>query len=135
MLVPPGKGMQVSRILVVDDEPDVGEEAIESLRLAGLDGVLADSARAALQILAADEEIAAVVTDIRMPDSDGAGFVSMLVNRKPAVPVFVMTGHGDLEVKTAVLQAGAKRLFQKPCDLDELATALRALIESHACRP
>lgn len=123
------------RVLVVDDEPEVAEEMLEALNFQGIDGELAFSADEALSVIARDAAIDAIVTDLKMPGTDGHALLSKLMSRDTAPAVIVMTGHASAEIEKSVLEAGAAGCFQKPCDMDDLAAALYALSKNRTCRP
>lgn len=123
------------RVLVVDDEPEVAEEMLEALSFQGIDGELAFSADEALSIIARDEAINAVVTDLKMPGTDGHAFLLKLMSRDTPPVVIVVTGHASAEIEKLVLAAGASRCFQKPCGMDDLAAALYELFENRTIHP
>jgi HD-like signal output (HDOD) protein/CheY-like chemotaxis protein len=124
------------RILFVDDEPMVLSGLERSLR--GMrkewDMEFAPGGRQALEALA-HARFDVVVTDMRMPEIDGAALLEQVKSKYPRTMRFVLSGHSDRE--TILRSIGQTHQFlSKPCDLDELrqkiaqAFALRELLEN-----
>jgi DNA-binding NtrC family response regulator len=67
----------------------------------------------------------AVITDLVMPGMDGIEVTRRLRRTDPNLPVFVLTGHGDIQTAVEALKAGASEYLTKPVNLDELTTLLR----------
>src|SRR6266851_7927621 len=80
----------------------------------------------------AEEPADAVITDLVMPDLNGVEVTRRLRRTDPHLPIFVLTGHGDIATAIDALKAGATEYLSKPVNIDELMTLLtRAL----AARP
>src|SRR2546428_1890238 len=80
----------------------------------------------------AEEPADVVITDLVMPDLNGVEVTRRLRRADPHLPIFVLTGHGDIETAIDALKAGATEYLTKPVNIDELMTLLtRAL----AARP
>ncbi|OLD20759.1 MAG: hypothetical protein AUJ01_03690 [Acidobacteria bacterium 13_1_40CM_3_65_5] len=80
----------------------------------------------------AEEPADAVITDLVMPDLNGVDVTRRLRRTDPHLPIFVLTGHGDIATAIDALKAGATEYLSKPVNIDELMTLLtRAL----AARP
>src|SRR5437773_3157626 len=77
----------------------------------------------------ADEPADAVITDLVMPDLNGVDVTRRLRRTDPHLPIFVLTGHGDIATAIDALKAGATEYLTKPVNIDELMTVMtRALI-------
>jgi len=70
-----------------------------------------------------------IVTDVRMPEMDGLTLQQKLVERGIALPVIVMTGHGDIPIAVQALKAGAVDFLEKPFDDELLINAIRTALE------
>ncbi|MBP0464217.1 EAL domain-containing protein [Roseomonas sp. PWR1] len=122
-------------VLVVDDERDLAEELADGLAEAGLPTRIAGSAEEALRLLAASPEIGVIVTDVRMPGSDGFSFASRLVAEarpETARRVVIMTGQSTLDDASAALRAGAFDYLRKPFSLDDLVLIVTRAADSAA---
>ncbi len=66
-----------------------------------------------------------VVTDVRMPGMDGLQLVRHLKDIGVALPVIVMTGHGDVPLAVEAMKAGVVDFFEKPFDDEQILEAVR----------
>jgi two-component system KDP operon response regulator KdpE len=116
----------VSRVLVVDDDPQLARALRITLRAAGHEVVLASDGRGALRE-AASAHPDVVVLDLGLPDLDGS---EVLAGLRPwsAVPVLVLSARADSQDKVRALDAGADDYVTKPFDMGELLARLRALL-------
>jgi two-component system, OmpR family, KDP operon response regulator KdpE len=116
----------VSRVLVVDDEPQILRALQTSLRGAGYEVDTATTGAEALT-QAAVRPPDAVILDLVLPDIRGTD-VCRELRTWTAVPVIVLSVVGDEDEKVAALDAGADDYVTKPFGLDELLARLRAAL-------
>jgi two-component system response regulator FixJ len=108
---------------LVDDEEPVRRALALMLKVSGYAVSTFDSGKGLLD--AAEALVpGALLLDVRMPDMDGIEVQTHLANRGVELPVVVMTGHGDLSVAAAALQAGAVAFLEKPFPKSALTKAL-----------
>ena len=119
-------------VLIVDDDLALLEALPEALRLrmGGVTVETADSATAALDLIA-DKEYDAIVTDIRMPGMDGLELLDEIRTRRPSTPTLIITGHGENDLVVHALRGGARDFIQKPIDRDYFVAALYRAIREH----
>ncbi|HZN95682.1 MAG TPA: sigma-54 dependent transcriptional regulator [Myxococcales bacterium] len=110
-------------ILLVDDDPALLTLLSAGLLARGHRVATAERAEAALARLGG-ARFDVVVTDLRMPDTDGLSLLGELRKRAPETPVVVLTGHGSSEEAVRAMRAGAAEYLRKPCELDELSERL-----------
>jgi two-component system, OmpR family, KDP operon response regulator KdpE len=115
-----------SRILVVDDEPQILRALQTNLRGAGYDVETAATAAEALAA-AAIKPPEAVILDLILPDGSGTD-VCRELRRWSAVPIIVLSAVGDEHEKVAALDAGADDYVTKPFGMEELLARLRAAL-------
>jgi len=118
---------QPVRIILVDDHPLVRD---------GLSGLLATQDDLSLvgEAAGADEALAAVrahqpdmvITDLRMPGTDGVALIAALRSQDPRVPILVLTAFGSEADVRPALQAGATSYLLKDATRHELFGAIRA---------
>jgi two-component system KDP operon response regulator KdpE len=116
----------MSRVLIVDDDPQLLRALRITLRAVGFDVVAASDGRMALAEAAAAPPDA-VVLDLGLPDLDGT---AVLAELRPwfAGPVLVLSARADSQDKVQALDAGADDYVTKPFDMPELLARLRAVL-------
>ncbi|NTV70454.1 MAG: response regulator transcription factor [Azonexaceae bacterium] len=121
------------RILLVEDDPELGDGLTVGLRQAGFavdwlrDGNSADQA---LQ----SESFDLVVLDLGLPRLSGMDVLSRARSRGLTVPILILTARDATGDKVSGLDAGADDYLVKPIDLDELSARIRALTRRSAGR-
>jgi two-component system response regulator QseB len=114
------------RVLLVEDDPMLGEAVREGLRQDGyvVDWVMeAGAARAALATTA----FSALVLDLGLRQADGTTVLRWLRAQGDPMPILVTTARDQISERVAALDAGADDYLVKPFDLDELAARLRSV--------
>jgi two-component system response regulator PilR (NtrC family) len=106
-------------ILVVDDEPDLLELVSLTLGRMSLRTRTASDLSSARRLLKA-ERFDLCLTDMRLPDGDGLDLVAWIQEHRAAVPVAVITAHGNVESAVRALKLGAFDFVSKPLDLGVL---------------
>jgi two-component system response regulator FixJ len=109
---------------VVDDDGAVRDSLAFLLGSAGLAVRTYASAAAFLDAMPIAGP-GCVLTDVRMPDMDGLTLQRRLADLGSALPVIVMTGHGDVPIAVAALKTGAVDFLEKPFDDDRLIEVVR----------
>ena len=121
------------RLLLVEDDPMIGEAVRDLLRAEGYavdwanDGDMAD---AALATQAYD----LVLLDLGLPRRDGLAVLRDLRARKDRTPVLIATARDGVAQRVQGLDAGAADYVLKPYDLEELLARIRALLRRAAGR-
>jgi CheY-like chemotaxis protein len=124
--------MSVS-IFVVDDEPDVADLFRQRFRRETREGryVLhfAASGEEALQRLDGEIEpqLIVILSDINMPGMDGLELLRAVKQRRPELPVMMLTAYGDDERRRRASNYGAADFVTKPVDFDLLKIRLQQL--------
>lgn len=121
------------RILLVEDDPQLGDGLTVGLRQAGFavdwvkDGNAADHALHA-------ESFDLVVLDLGLPRLSGMDVLNRARQRGQAMPILILTARDATGDKVSGLDAGADDYLVKPIDLDELTARIRALARRSAGR-
>jgi two-component system KDP operon response regulator KdpE len=116
----------VTRILVVDDEPQISRALAVNLTARGYDVDVATSGEKALDI-AARKHPDAVIVDLGLPGIGGLDVVRGLRGWS-TTPIIVLSVHDTEGTKVAALDAGADDYVTKPFGMDELLARLRAAL-------
>ncbi|MGC3859389.1 response regulator [Micromonospora chersina] len=115
----------MTRILVVDDEPQILRALRINLRARGYEVQVAETGAAALKS-AASHPPDLVVLDLGLPDLDGVDVIRGL-RGWTTVPIIVLSGRAGSEDKVSALDAGADDYVTKPFGVDELLARIRAV--------
>jgi two-component system response regulator QseB len=121
------------RVLLVEDDPMVGDAVRKGLANAGFTVDWVRDGRAAELALEANQ-YAAGVLDLGLPRRDGMEVLRELRKRENMLPVIVVTARDAVSDRIAGLNAGADDYLTKPFDLDELIARIRALMRRNAGR-
>jgi two-component system response regulator PilR (NtrC family) len=127
-------------VLVVDDEPDLLELVSLTLSRMNLKTRTAADLAGARKLLKA-ERFDLCLTDMRLPDGDGLELVGWIQENRAALPVAVITAHGNIEAAVRALKLGAFDFVSKPLDLGVLrklvgsAIRLGASLDASATTP
>lgn len=111
-------------VFIVDDDAAVRQGLGALLGAKGYRVEPYESAEAFLARAALDRVPACLLADIRMPGMSGLELQRQLKQRAVALPVIVITGHGDVPQAVAALKAGAVDFLEKPFDSDQLLAAV-----------
>jgi two-component system response regulator FixJ len=113
---------------VIDDDEAVRKSLAFLLQTAGLEARTYESAEA---FLATRPQVTSgcVITDVSMPGISGVDLLRRLRDLKIAMPVIVITGHGDVPLAVEAMKIGAVDFFEKPFDDDALLAAVRSALD------
>jgi two-component system KDP operon response regulator KdpE len=116
----------VTRVLVVDDEPQIVRALQINLKARGYEVHLAGTGTSALKV-AAQHPPELVILDLGLPDFDGVDVIRGLRGWTDA-PILVLSGRTDQTDKVEALDAGADDYLTKPFGIDELLARMRAVL-------
>jgi two-component system, OmpR family, response regulator len=116
-----------TRILVVDDEPNITDLVATTLRYEGFEVAVAGNGRDALSLVSSFHPDI-VVLDVMLPDVDGFEVRTRLGERGEDVPVLFLTARDAPEDKVRGLTIGGDDYVTKPFSLEELVARIRAIL-------
>ena len=121
----------MTRVLIVDDDPDIRASLGVVLRAAGYETLTAADGAQGLACIYA-EHIDVLVIDVFMPERDGIETIAEVRRECPRLKVIAMSGGGDRRKRADYLevarQIGADSTLSKPFDASRLLVALRDVI-------
>ena len=119
--------MEILKVLVVDDEPNIRDLLSASLRFAGHQVATAANGPEALSMIS--ETIPDIVLlDVMLPDISGFGVTKKLRAMGIEVPILFLTARDDTEDKITGLTVGGDDYVTKPFSLDEIMARISAII-------
>ncbi|WP_370279531.1 nitrogen regulation protein NR(I) [Pontibacterium sp.] len=115
-------------VWVVDDDRSIRWVLEKALSAEGINNTVFDSADVLIQALERQKPDA-IISDIRMPGTDGLALLDHIQARYPQIPIIIMTAHSDLDSAVASYQGGAFEYLPKPFDVDEAIALVKRALE------
>jgi DNA-binding NtrC family response regulator len=125
--------MDSKKVLIVDDEPNAIRVLSVILKEEGyhvLESMNVDSAVGIIH----NEDVDAIITDLKMPDKDGFELFKYVSEHHPDMPVMFLTAYGTVESAVNAMTSGAFYYFIKPPDYPRLKNVLAQAIEKHSAK-
>lgn len=114
------------RLLVVEDDPELGRRLTERLRAADFAVELA-TCRSDAEDWPDVDRMGAVILDLGLPDGSGLDLLRHWRNQRLETPILILTARGSWQDKVEGLNAGADDFVVKPVRFEELLARLNAL--------
>ncbi|WJT10488.1 sigma-54-dependent transcriptional regulator [Vibrio harveyi] len=118
------------KIALIEDDDIVRQATSQWLQLAGFDVTafsLGEEGKAAIL----SQEFDAIVSDVRLPDTDGLSILESLIANHIPTPIILITGHGDVDMAVGALQNGAFDFIEKPFQPERLSQRVTDAVESY----
>jgi DNA-binding response OmpR family regulator len=122
------------RLLVIEDEPKVGQALREGLQGEGYEVVLAETGEDGF-FVASNRVFDLIVLDVMLPGRDGLEVLAALRRQGISTPVLLLTAKDAIESRVAGLDAGADDYLVKPFAFPELSARIRALSRRGKAEP
>ncbi|NRA59482.1 MAG: nitrogen regulation protein NR(I) [Psychrobium sp.] len=116
------------QVWVLDDDSSIRWVLEKSLSAANISNASFAAAESLWQALA-HEQPSVIVSDVRMPDTDGMELLQRIGQHYPHLPVIIITAHSDLDSAVSAYQSGAFEYLPKPFDIDEAVSLIERAIE------
>jgi FixJ family two-component response regulator len=110
-------------VFIVDDDPAICESLCNLIESAGLVTRQFGSAEEFLEVCS-PELAGCLVLDVRLPGMSGMELQNRLIKSGLAIPIVIMTGHGDIPMVRNAMKAGAIEFLTKPFQDEELLSAI-----------
>jgi two-component system response regulator AtoC len=111
-------------ILVVDDDRNLSKVLKGLLEKASFNVLTAHDVDTAVPIID-ERDLDLIITDLKMPGKSGIDLLKLSQERKPYVPVILITAYGTIEAAVAALKKGAYDFITKPFDENELLNVIK----------
>ncbi|MFP2769681.1 response regulator transcription factor [Oceanisphaera sp. KMM 10153] len=123
--------VQFNSILIVDDEPLIGEELCEFFTDQGFKCISCYEAESAIRLFKHHKDICIVLSDLHMPGKNGLELLKILLNQameeqRPLKSV-LFTGRSEKEDVISALRVGISDYYAKPLDMDEVLHGVERL--------
>jgi response regulator RpfG family c-di-GMP phosphodiesterase len=121
-----------ARCLVVDDEPLVRRSVVRMLEPLGFSCIEAADGKQGLDALDEAGELPLIVSDLRMPEMDGMGFLAEVRQRWPDTAVVMLSGMAETSTAVEALQLGAADFLLKPVAVKEMHARVARVLEKRS---
>lgn len=122
---------RLDHVTLIEDDNDFRLALAERMEIAGLKVSAHARAETALAELGTDYA-GVVISDLRMPGLDGRQVLTRLQTLDPALPVILITGHGDVADAVAAMREGAYDFVTKPFAFERVFESLNRALEKRA---
>ena len=123
----------MTKILVVDDEPDlevlIKQKFRKKIREKLYEFIFAENGRRALEQLATHSDVDVVLSDINMPEMDGLTLLSELNAQNTLLKSIIVSAYGDMENIRTAMNRGAFDFITKPINFQDLEVTMEKTIE------
>jgi len=120
----------MASILVVDDDQNIRRVLKDLLGKEGFNVLTASDVDKALPLID-QQDLDLIVTDLKMPGKSGMDLLTLCHEKRPAVPVIMITAFGNVEAAVAAMKKGVYDFITKPFDENELLNVIeKAISES-----
>ncbi|MHC4597052.1 MAG: response regulator transcription factor [Planctomycetota bacterium] len=119
---------QKQRIFFVDDEPKICEVVGETLEESGYEVSCFTCAADCLEQLRSPA-CDLLITDVKMPDTDGIELLTEAKHLAPWLPILVITGYGNIPMAVTAIRAGAVDFIEKPLDKKSFLGKVKSILQ------
>lgn len=119
----------INKVWIIDDDRSIRWVLEKALQQASIETRSFENGDDAL-IALGHEHPDVLISDIRMPGTNGLVLLDKIHNRYPHIPVIIITAHSDLESAVASFQSGAFEYLPKPFDIDEAVSITRRALSA-----
>ena len=116
-----------SKVLIVDDNPEIVEILDDFLTFNNCDVHKAFTGREALEILN-NKDVEVVILDVKLPDTNGITLLDTIKESRPTTAVIMATGYYDLKFVVDAMKKGASDFLFKPFELDKLMLIMMRVV-------
>lgn len=118
------------KILLIEDDVSFCIMIQTFLKKKGFDVQAVYSFKEAETIIKEYKELELVITDVRLPDSDGVEILKFIKSINPNIQVILMTGYTDIKTAVNVMKLGAFDYVEKPINPDEIISKINQALQS-----
>ncbi len=108
-----------SKILLVDDSPDIIQLISDFLAPYGCEVYKASTGKQAIDLLSG-KNVEIVILDVKLPDTDGISLLDTIRLQDPTIAVVMITGYNDPDMIIEAMKRGASDFLMKPFSIDKL---------------
>jgi len=119
-----------ARILIADDEPNLRRVLSAILQRDGYDVLVAEDGDQALSLV--ESTIDVIITDLKMPGTDGMRVLEEVTRREPGIPVIMITAFGSVDNAVTAVKSGAFDYIEKPFEQEQIRQIVDKAVKQRA---
>jgi DNA-binding response OmpR family regulator len=119
------------RVLIVEDSARIASLVARGLEGAGMEVIVAEDGDVG-GLLAATEQFDVVILDLGLPGTSGLELLRSVRAERPELPIILLTGRDEPEIRTEAIAAGATDYVTKPFGVDDLQRRVLASLSAEA---
>ncbi|MDO8580123.1 MAG: response regulator [Candidatus Omnitrophota bacterium] len=124
----PNSSKSQHKVLIVDDEEGI-RESLKLILEEHYDLIVVDSGQAALSLVEKQTDIGCVLMDIKMPKINGLDVLKAVKERRPDLPVIMVTGYRSVDTAGEATRLGASGYIVKPFKAAEILESVKRNIK------
>lgn len=126
--------MKRIKVLIVEDDKETADSCKRLFKRSGISADVAYTGKEAMEAIKNDDEIAIVLTDLKIPEIGGIELLRRVKKVKPLIEVIVTTGYGTVRSAVRSIKLGASDYITKPFNKNELINAVSKIIERNCLK-
>ncbi len=124
--------MMAEQVWIIDDDQSIRWVLDKAFQKTSMQAKCFSSADEVIQSLRGSPELPdVIISDVRMPGTDGLHFLQRFKSEHPETPIIIMTAHSDLDSAVSAYEGGAFEYIPKPFDVDEVIELTERACKSH----
>ena len=115
-------------LMIVDDETTIRKGLTQVVNWEAIDCIIQDTASDGLEAIEKLKEnpVDIIITDIRMPESDGLDLAKYVMEHYPEIKVIILTGYADFEYAKTAIKYNVSDFLLKPISIEQVVASVQS---------
>ncbi len=124
--------MSAEKVWIIDDDQSIRWVLDKAFQKTSMEARCFSSADDVIHSLQYNPDLPdVIISDVRMPGTDGLQFLQQFKSEHPEMPIIIMTAHSDLDSAVSAYEGGAFEYIPKPFDVDEVIELTERACKTH----
>ncbi len=116
------------KILVVEDDPNLREALVETLKLESMDVIAANNAESAVEIISKTPNLNLIISDVNMGNMSGHDLLRLVKSDFPHIPMLLITAYASIRESVSAMKEGASDYLVKPFEPEILVETVKRFV-------